>query len=201
MSYTLARFPAGSAGPAPREHLARPAARLVLALAACASTLICSISPACPVEQPLVANIGVSSSASGPWSAVQSYTVSKNTTVFFHALTSGGSPMQSDVDWDVVGGAVEDTAHYRWDWNYEGAGDPDGNMGDASGLSASKSYSNPGNRVVRLYVYDTDGAGYTNDANKADTVTIKVKLTLETDWMANHDIYHSGLAEAWADAN
>jgi hypothetical protein len=136
----------------------------------------------------LVANIGHSLNSEGPWSTAGSRTVSPGTTVYFHALSAGGTPIANYSDWDVVGGPVEDTAHYKWDWCYD-TGE------DASGLAPSKTYYWSGNRTVRLRVYDTDGAGYTNDADKADTVTIKVKLTLETDWMTGYSIIESGVDE------
>jgi len=162
-------------------------------------------------EVPLCANIGWSTtSADGPWYTAAAFEVSKDTTIYFHALNPapGNTPKTNDEDPDLVNGQMKnDTAIYRWDWNYKPG---DGDMGNTGGLSFSKSYDDAGNRVVRLYVYDNDGAGYTNDANVADTVTVKVKLTLETDWMtgqdpycvaADHAIYHTDLAAAWVPAN
>ncbi len=156
------------------------------------------------VEQPLVANIGHSLSASGPWSTAGARTVSTGTTIYFHALDSNDNPIEDYNDVDNVGGVGKyDRARYKWDWCYD-TGE------DTGGLAKSKTYYWPGNRTVRLRVYDDDGAGYTNDVNKTDTVTSKVKLTRETDWMAGYSIIESGVDEQgqamtlqseWARAN
>ena len=84
-----------------------------------------------------------------------------------------------------------DTAIYSWDWNFQGT-----HAGDATGYSVSKSYNDPGDRVVRLFVSDQDGAGYTNDTDVADTLTVKVRLTMETDWMSGYSIVETGLSSA-----
>lgn len=162
-------------------------------------------------EEPLVANIGWNlTSSSGPWNTSGIITVSKGAIIYFRALNASNSPITDNDDQDWAGGQIkQDTAHYTWDWNYS-ADEGTGNTGTTTGYSASKTYNNPGNRVVRLYVYDSDGAGYTDDANKSDTVTVKVKLTLETDGMAGvqgqctqaqHSIYPNDLAAAWVEAN
>ncbi|GAI29723.1 unnamed protein product, partial [marine sediment metagenome] len=77
-----------------------------------------------------------------------------------------------------------------------------------TGYAASKTYNKPGNRVVRLYVYDSDGTGYTDDDCMSHTINVTVKLTQETDWMTgqspyctteDHWIVHGGTS--WGNAN
>jgi hypothetical protein len=143
-------------------------------------------------------------------------TVDGGQSVWFQALDSYGNPVITSLDLDCVGGQQKfDLAHYRWDMDYEPPNDPDGDLGDWEGYSGAKAWSvnGPGDRIVRLYVYDDHDFGCTDDANHADTVKIKVKLTLETDSMegasgewgsctaAGHAIVHDGLASAWAAAD
>jgi len=165
-------------------------------------------------EQPLVANIGHSLTSNGPWSTAAERTVSAGTIIYFRALDANNDPISTYVDKDWVGGQQKnDTANYTWDWNYQ-TSEGTGNTGTTSGYGpVSKTYNKPGDRVVRLYVYDKDDAGFTDDENKADTVKIKVKLSLETDWMtgasgewgscttAQHAIYPDNLSNRWAAAN
>jgi hypothetical protein len=164
-------------------------------------------------ENPLTANIGWSTSANGPWSTSDTITTTAGTTIYFHARNSGnsGDAMTDDLDCPPKPAPkVLDTANYSWDWNYV-AGTHDDN---ATGVSVSKTYNTPGNRVVQLKVWDNAGTGKTNDIDGYDTVTVRIKLVLETDSMAaganctaaDHvPIYTSTITDymsyAWGDAN
>jgi len=168
---------------------------LALLLAACMGCLSAAPSFAWS-EQPLTANIGhalVSSPVS--WSTATSRTVSKNQSVYFHALNSANSEMTDTTDIDLVGGVCkQDTAHYDWDYCYS-------TDVDTHGLTASIAWPTPGGRVVHLSVWDTDGVGYTNDANKADSMTVQVTMTVETDWMSGYGLVSMDLFPGrWAGA-
>jgi hypothetical protein len=156
--------------------------RLLLAVTAALVLYVPQTLRAC-TEQPLVANIGHAlTSNPGTWSTATSRTVSKNQAIYFHALNASNQPLQNTNDIDVVGGQQKtDTAHYDWDYCYN-TGD------DTHGLTASIAWATPGDRIVRLSVWDTDGAGYTNDADKADSMTAKVTMTVETDSMSGYGL-------------
>jgi glucose/arabinose dehydrogenase len=106
--------------------------------------------------------------------------------------TSGAAPL--DVHFDAGGSSDPEGLALTYAWDLDG----DGQFDDATGVTTSHTYTNPGNVTVRLRVTDVDGASDTTTqlisaGNDPPVPTISTPLA-STKWKVNDVISFSGSA-------